>query len=165
MRESFLSDRRGKHLIIALDSGYYLLFHLNMRGQFLVTPSDAPEEKYLAAAFPLDNGTELRFHDMWRWGEMRLRNAKRTGCPPCLARHGAGAAVGGMDAGASGRWAGEAFQRPQSKQFCWIRASLPELATFMQMSHCSAPVSQPLRPAGSLTPVEMAACTEKSERC
>ena len=31
--------RRGKHLIIALDSGYYLLFHLNMRGQLLVTPA------------------------------------------------------------------------------------------------------------------------------
>ena len=43
--------RRGKHLIIALDSGYYLLFHLNMRGQLLVTPSEAPEQKYLAASF------------------------------------------------------------------------------------------------------------------
>ena len=64
--------RRGKHLINKLDSGYYLLLHLNMRGQLLMVPSDEPEAKYFAAAFLLDDGVELRFHDMWTWGEMRL---------------------------------------------------------------------------------------------
>lgn len=77
-------SRRGKHLIIALNSGYYLLFHLNMRGQLIVMPSDAPEAKYLAAAFPLDNGAELRFHDMWRWGEMRLVTPEELAAHPAL---------------------------------------------------------------------------------
>ena len=76
--------RRGKHLIIVLDSGYYLLLHLNMRGQLLVTPSETPEGKYLAAAFPLDDGHELRFHDMWTWGEMRLVSQEELAAHPAL---------------------------------------------------------------------------------
>ena len=76
--------RRGKHLIIALDSGYYLLLHLNMRGQLLVTPPETPEGKYLAAAFPLDDGHELRFHDMWTWGEMRLVSQEELAAHPAL---------------------------------------------------------------------------------
>jgi len=80
--------RRGKHLIIALHSGYHLLFHLNMRGQLLVTPSEEPEAKYLAAAFTLDNGTELRFHDMWTWGEMRLASPEELAGHPALSTMG-----------------------------------------------------------------------------
>ena len=80
--------RRGKHLIIALNSGYYLLFHLNMRGQLLVTPAETPEGKYLAAAFPLDDGQELRFHDMWTWGEMRLTTPEELAAHPALSAMG-----------------------------------------------------------------------------
>ena len=80
--------RRGKHLIIALDSGYYLLFHLNMRGQLLLTPRETPEAKYLAAAFPLDDGNELRFHDMWTWGEMRLVSGGELTVHPALSSMG-----------------------------------------------------------------------------
>jgi formamidopyrimidine-DNA glycosylase len=80
--------RRGKHLIIALDSGYYLLLHLNMRGQLLVATSETPEAKYLAAAFPLDDGNELRFHDMWTWGEMRLVSSEELAGHPALSMMG-----------------------------------------------------------------------------
>ena len=76
--------RRGKHLINKLDSGYYLLLHLNMRGQLLLTPADVPEAKYLAAAFVLDDGAELRFHDMWTWGEMRLVSENELAEHPAL---------------------------------------------------------------------------------
>ena len=76
--------RRGKHLINTLDSGYHLLLHLNMRGQLLLTPGDEPDAKYLAAAFVLDNGQELRFHDMWTWGEMRLVTEIELAAHPAL---------------------------------------------------------------------------------
>ena len=76
--------RRGKHLINKLDSGYYLLLHLNMRGQLLLTPADEPDAKYLAAAFALDDGSELRFHDMWTWGEMRLVSENELAEHPAL---------------------------------------------------------------------------------
>lgn len=65
-------NRRGKHLIITLHSGYYLLLHLKMRGQLRIVPASAPDEKYLAAEFTLDDGQALRFSDMWTWGEIRL---------------------------------------------------------------------------------------------
>ena len=68
-------NRRGKHLIIALDSGYYLLLHLKMRGQLSVVPNSAPDEKYLAAEFALDSGQAVRFADMWTWGEVRFLTA------------------------------------------------------------------------------------------
>jgi formamidopyrimidine-DNA glycosylase len=64
--------RRGKHLIFRLDCGYYLLLHLKMRGQLLIAALGDAEEKYLAAALEFENGCELRFHDMWTWGELRL---------------------------------------------------------------------------------------------
>jgi len=81
-------NRRGKHLIISLDSGYYLLFHLNMRGQLIFAPREATEAKYLAAAFALDNGQELRFHDMWRWGEIRLVTKSELDEHPALSAMG-----------------------------------------------------------------------------
>jgi formamidopyrimidine-DNA glycosylase len=65
--------RRGKHLIFGLDTGYALYAHLNMRGQILVAQNiDLPNGKYLCLAIRFMNGFELRYHDMWRWGEIRL---------------------------------------------------------------------------------------------
>lgn len=76
--------RRGKHLIFTLDSGYYLLLHLKMRGQLLVVPRQTPDEKYLAAALETDDGRELRFHDMWTWGELWLLTRDELAAHPPL---------------------------------------------------------------------------------
>ena len=76
--------RRGKHLIIALDSGYYLLLHLKMRGQLFVMPRESEVEKYLALTVELDGGRDLRFHDMWRWGEFSLLSATELAALPSL---------------------------------------------------------------------------------
>ena len=69
------ASRRGKHLILDLDSGYHLLIHLKMRGQLLVVPREAADQKYLTLSLEFDDGRELRFHDMWTWGEARLTSA------------------------------------------------------------------------------------------
>ena len=77
--------RRGKHLIFTLDCGYYLLLHLKMRGQLLVWSLRVSlDEKYLAAALQFEDGRELRFHDMWRWGEMRLMTPEELATHPGL---------------------------------------------------------------------------------
>jgi formamidopyrimidine-DNA glycosylase len=142
--------RRGKHLIITLNSGYYLLFHLNMRGQLLITETDAPVEKYLAAAFPLDNGMELRFHDMWRWGEMRLVTAEELSQHPSL--------IGMGPEPLSGDWTAEQFavnlaKRPKTA----IKAVLLDQSIVAGVGNIYADESlfragiQPLRPAGLLT--------------
>ena len=147
----FLSvDRRGKHLINALDCGYYLLFHLNMRGQLLVTSPDTPEAKYLAAAFALSDGKELRFHDMWTWGEMRLVT------PSELAAHPALRGMGPEPL--SGNWTAEDLltglaKRPKSA----VKAVLLDQAIVAGIGNIYADESlhraaiQPLRPAGSLS--------------
>ena len=147
--------RRGKHLIITLNSGYHLLFHLNMRGQLLVTEADAPVEKYLAAAFSLDNGKELRFHDMWRWGEMRLAT------PEELAEHPSLLGMGPEPL--SGAWTPEQLaanlaKRPKTA----VKAALLDQSVVAGVGNIYADESlfraaiQPLRPAGSLTAAETA---------
>ncbi len=65
--------RRGKHLIFGLDNGYALYAHLNMRGQIVVSANfDEPRGKYLCAAIRFVDNSELRYHDIWRWGELRV---------------------------------------------------------------------------------------------
>jgi formamidopyrimidine-DNA glycosylase len=147
--------RRGKHLIITLDSGYYLLFHMNMRGQLRITPADAPVEKYLAAVFPLDNGAELRFHDIWRWGEMRLVSPKELAEHPSL--------IGMGPEPLSALWtpaqlAAGLAKRPKTA----IKAALLDQSVVAGVGNIYADESlfragvQPLRPSGSLTTLETA---------
>jgi formamidopyrimidine-DNA glycosylase len=69
-------QRRGKYLILTLDSGYHLLLHLKMRGHLVVQPVDAPDDKYLAVGITFDDALEMRFYDIWTWGEVRLYDGK-----------------------------------------------------------------------------------------
>ncbi len=146
--------RRGKHLIITLDSGYYLLFHMNMRGQLRIVEADAPVEKYLAAAFPLDDGRELRFHDIWRWGEMRLATADDLAAHPSLVGMGPEPL---LDWTAEHLAAGLA-KRPKTA----IKAVLLDQAVVAGVGNIYADESlhragiHPLRPAGSLGKAENA---------
>jgi formamidopyrimidine-DNA glycosylase len=77
-------SRRGKHLIFCLDNGYYLLLHLKMRGQLISVPSVEARGRYLAAVFTMDNDLDLRFHDIWTWGEMRLVSQEQLVQHPAL---------------------------------------------------------------------------------
>ncbi len=145
--------RRGKHLIILLDSGYYLLFHMNMRGQLRIVEADAPVDKYLAAAFPLDNARELRFHDIWRWGEMRLATAGDLAAHPSLISMG--------PEPLSGEWTPEQFRRSLARRpKTAIKAVLLDQAVVAGVGNIYADESlyragiHPLRLAGSLSEEE-----------
>jgi len=61
-------DRRGKFLMILLESGDKIILHLRMTGCLLVTPSNYPLEKHTHIIFHLSNGSELRFSDTRRFG-------------------------------------------------------------------------------------------------
>ena len=147
--------RRGKHLIITLNSGYYLLFHMNMRGQLRIVEADAPVDKYLAARFFLDNGTELRFHDIWRWGEMRLATKSELAEHPSL--------IGMGPEPLSGAWSAEHLdaglkKRPKTV----VKAALLDQSVVAGIGNIYADEAlfrakvQSLRLAGSLTPEETA---------
>lgn len=148
--------RRGKNLLFALDSGYYLLLHLKMRGQLIVVPAEAEEAKYLAAAFVFDNGQELRFHDMWRWGEMRLLTAQELASHPPLLEMGAEP----LEPGWLPEHLSEALaRRPKAA----VKAALLDQTTLAGVGNIYADEAlfrsrvQPARAAGSLTQKEIRA--------
>lgn len=64
--------RRGKFLILCMESGDRLALHLRMTGCLLVTPADYPEEKHTHLVFHLSGGRELRFSDTRRFGRFWL---------------------------------------------------------------------------------------------
>lgn len=64
--------RRGKFLNMMLESGDQITLHLRMTGCLLLTPSDFPQEKHTHFIFQLNNGKELRFSDMRRFGRLWL---------------------------------------------------------------------------------------------
>ena len=64
--------RRGKYLIFDLSGGDSLIIHLKMTGQLTVRPGDAPADKYGHTVFDLDDGRQLRFLDMRKFGRVYL---------------------------------------------------------------------------------------------
>lgn len=64
--------RRGKFLVIQLNSNDRIILHLRMTGCLLLTPADYPEEKHTHVIFRLNNGKELRFSDTRRFGRFWL---------------------------------------------------------------------------------------------
>lgn len=64
--------RRGKFLIVLLDSGGYFVLHLRMTGCLLLSPADYPAEKHTHIVFHLSSGDELRFSDTRRFGRFWL---------------------------------------------------------------------------------------------
>ena len=65
-------ERRGKFLLIRLESGDRVILHLRMTGCLLFTPSGHPEEKHTHLVFQMENGCELRFSDTRRFGRFWL---------------------------------------------------------------------------------------------
>ncbi len=72
-------DRRGKYLLLALDSGDVLLMHLGMSGSFRIdrgakrpAPADDVVERHDHVVFTLSNGVTVTFNDPRRFGLMDL---------------------------------------------------------------------------------------------
>ena len=70
--------RHGKFLLFDLESPdatpckSILLIHLGMTGQLRVCPSDAPVSAHTHAFFALDDGSEMRYRDIRRFGSIRF---------------------------------------------------------------------------------------------
>ena len=63
------ASRRGKWILLGLDSGAYLVVHLGMTGRLTVTRSSDPREPHTHLVFDLDEpGKQLRFSDIRRFG-------------------------------------------------------------------------------------------------
>jgi formamidopyrimidine-DNA glycosylase len=66
-----LIGRRGKYVIIGL-SGGYLLVHLKMSGRLYVVGADEPSDQHVHVLFDLDDGRQLRFRDVRKFGRIYL---------------------------------------------------------------------------------------------
>ena len=62
---------RGKWLVFKLDN-YYLLIHLRMEGKFFFRTNKDKKDKHEHVFFNLDDGTQLRFADVRKFGKMCL---------------------------------------------------------------------------------------------
>ncbi len=65
-------ERRGKFLLIWMDSRDRIILHLRMTGCLMLAPAGFPEEKHTHIVFRLSSGRELRFSDTRRFGRFWL---------------------------------------------------------------------------------------------
>lgn len=64
--------RRAKYLHFHLSDGDNLFIHLKMSGSLWVVPQAEPVHRHVRAIFGLDNGFDLRFKDMRKFGRVYL---------------------------------------------------------------------------------------------
>jgi formamidopyrimidine-DNA glycosylase len=61
-------DRRGKYLILRFESGLVLLIHLRMTGTLVHSRNGAPTEGHVRAVVRLDDGSDVVYRDVRRFG-------------------------------------------------------------------------------------------------
>ncbi|HVA91390.1 MAG TPA: bifunctional DNA-formamidopyrimidine glycosylase/DNA-(apurinic or apyrimidinic site) lyase [Chloroflexota bacterium] len=76
--------RRAKYIIIDLDAGQVLVVHLRMTGRLHFAAPDEAPDRHLRARLPLDDGTELRFADMRKFGRLYLGTEAEVGAVTAL---------------------------------------------------------------------------------
>lgn len=84
------ADRRGKYLLLPLDSGDVLMIHLRMSGQVLLARAGATRPRHTHVVMHLDDGHEAWFVDPRTFGEVVVFDPDRVAIEvPELARLGA----------------------------------------------------------------------------
>jgi formamidopyrimidine-DNA glycosylase len=81
-------DRRGKYLIIRLDSVDVVVIHLRMSGQLLVSDPGQALGRHTHATFTFTSGSQLRFVDPRTFGEIFVSTGGPGGAVPELAHLG-----------------------------------------------------------------------------
>jgi formamidopyrimidine-DNA glycosylase len=65
-------DRRAKTVLLHLEDGRVMTVALRMTGALIVAPGGAPEDPYARVVFQLDDGRELRYRDVRKFGRIGL---------------------------------------------------------------------------------------------
>jgi formamidopyrimidine-DNA glycosylase len=66
------TSRRAKLVVLDLDDGGAITIHLKMTGQLFVVPGSAAEDSYIRLVLEFDDGRELRFRDIRKFGRVGL---------------------------------------------------------------------------------------------
>ena len=64
--------RRAKQIVVDLSGGAFLTIHLKMTGQLFVVPQGGPEDPYVRVVLTLEDGREIRFRDIRKFGKIGL---------------------------------------------------------------------------------------------
>src|SRR6478736_326986 len=64
--------RRGKQLVIELSGDALMTIHLKMTGQLFVVPQGGHEDPYVRLVLALEDGREIRFRDIRKFGRIGL---------------------------------------------------------------------------------------------
>lgn len=64
--------RRAKNLLLDLSGGRTIVLHLRLAGQLLLRKKGEPADRFVRLTFLLEEGRELRFADMRRFGTIDL---------------------------------------------------------------------------------------------
>lgn len=130
----------------------FLCIHLKMRGSLRVHAAEEPIEPYHCLTLRLDNGDELRYHDMWTWGEIRALTGEE------LSKVAGLAAMGPEPL--SENWGGLELAAGVGKRRGPIKPMLLDQKTVAGVGNIYADESlfrsgiHPERSAGTLTPEE-----------
>src|SRR3954451_1857606 len=97
-------SRRGKQLVLELSGDAILTIHLKMTGQLFVVPATTVEDPYVRFVLVLDDGREIRFRDIRKFGRVGIYGADVAGAGAAsggATTPGAGVAGGGRTPAAS----------------------------------------------------------------
>jgi formamidopyrimidine-DNA glycosylase len=78
--------RRGKFLLIELDSGHTLLVHLRMSGRFMLLTEDIADPKFTHCVLYFSDQSRLVFTDQRHFGYMRVVNSTKLETAPEIAK-------------------------------------------------------------------------------
>ncbi len=92
--------RRAKYLLIYMDNGATLVFHLGMSGRLRLCIYSLTRTSHDHLCFSLDNGRELRFTDPRRFGSVRVFAKEDAGQQDFFARLGPEPLGSGLSAAA-----------------------------------------------------------------
>lgn len=141
--------RRGKFLVLTLNSGDRIILHLRMTGCLLAAPADCPEEKHTHVVFHLSGGTELRFSDIRRFGRFWLVRAGEKDTYSGIDKLGLEPFDAGLTADYLERHLGK---RKKSIKECLLDQSvIAGIGNIYSDEILFAAEIHPARPAGSLT--------------
>jgi formamidopyrimidine-DNA glycosylase len=65
-------SRRGKQVVVSLDGDAFLTIHLKMTGQLFVVRQGTPDDPYVRLVLLLEDGREIRFRDIRKFGRVGL---------------------------------------------------------------------------------------------
>jgi len=146
-------ERRGKYLVVRFESGRVLLIHLRMTGSLLhLRNGNAADDPYRRAVIKLDNGSDVAYRDVRRFGTWLLLEPGEL--EPYLASR-----VGGelLDR----RLSAKALQPALERRRAPIKAVLLDQRLFAGLGNIYADEAlwrariHPLRPGGSLERAEL----------